>query len=104
MKSTLEITKDFIGILKVDGFFESPWVDEPRFRARLIKAMADVQYDTYDEAVNIMSNIADQITEQIVMDNIETTLNELVDDGVIERITSDTNEELYQLKTNENGE
>ena len=104
MKSTLEITKDFIGILKVDGFFESPWVDEPRFRARLIKAMADVQYDTYDEAVSIMSNIADQITEQIVMDNIETTLNELVDDGVIERITSDTNEELYQLKTNENGE
>lgn len=104
MKSTLEITKDFIGILKEDGFFESPWVDEPKFRARLIKAMVGVQYDNYDEAVTIMSTIADQITEQIVMDNIETTLNELVNDGVIERITSDTNEDLYQLKTNENGE
>jgi hypothetical protein len=101
MKSTLEITKDFISILKEDGFFESPWIDEPKFRARLVKAMVGVQYDTYDEAVNIMSRIADQITEQIVMDNIENTLNELVDAGVIERTTSDTNEDLYKLKTNE---
>ena len=104
MKSTSEITKDFISILKEDGFFESPWIDEPKFRARLVNAMMNVPYDSYNEAVTIMSDIAEKITEQIIMDNIQNTLNELVNVGVIERTTSDTNEDLYKLKTNENEE
>lgn len=104
MKSNIEISKLVIDFLKTEGFFDNEWVDENKFRPRFIKATNDLEFMNEWEGVEMFMSIAEQVAKDIIRENVDTTLSDLKDKGMINEVQMDNGETGYELNQNYNGE
>jgi len=104
MKNTKDISKMVITTLKDDGFFDNEWVDENKFRPRFYNASADVTFDTEIEGLQKLLSIAERVSKDIIRENVDDTLNELMDKGLINAVTTEDGELGYELNKEYDGE
>lgn len=104
MKSTTEISKMVITTLKDDGFFDNEWIDENKFRPRFINATSDVEFTDEIEGLTTLLSIAEQVAKDIIRENVDDTLEQLVDKGMINEVVMDNGELAFELNKNYNGE
>ena len=104
MKSTTEISKMVITTLKDDGFFDNEWIDENKFRPRFINATSDVEFTDEIEGLTTLLSIAEQVAKDIIRENVDDTLEQLVDKGMVNEVVMDNGELAFELNKNYNGE
>lgn len=104
MKSTTEISKMVITTLKDDGFFDNEWIDENKFRPRFINATSNVEFTDEIEGLTTLLSIAEQVAKDIIRENVDDTLEQLVDKGMVNEVVMDNGELAFELNKNYNGE
>ena len=104
MKSNNEICKMVITALKDDGFFDNEWVDENKFRPRFYNASANVEFGNEIDGLQKLLSIAEQVSKDIIRENIDDTLGDLVDKGLIKTVTTEDGEIAYELNKEYDGE
>lgn len=83
---------------KDDGHFENNFIDESKFKARLYKLI--VNSNIFDDMETLTDNaidIAFNLSKEIVRENVDTTLSELLDKGMITEVVTETGEIGYVL-------
>lgn len=104
MKSTTEISKMVMTTLKDDGFFDNEWIDENKFRPRFINATSNVEFTDEIEGLTTLLSIAEQVAKDIIRENVDDTLEQLVDKGMVNEVVMDNGELAFELNKNYNGE
>jgi len=104
MKSNNEICKMVITALKDDGFFDNEWIDENKFRPRFYNASTNVEFGNEIDGLQKLLSIAEQVSKDIIRENIDDTLGDLVDKGLIKTVTTEDGEIAYELNKEYDGE
>jgi len=104
MKNNTEICKMVITTLKDDGFFDNEWVDENKFRPRFYNASANVDFENEIDGLQKLLSIAEQVSKDIIRENIDDTMGDLVDKGLIRAVTTEDGEVAYELNKEYDGE
>ena len=102
MKNNIEVCKMVIEVLNEDGFFENEWIDENKFRPRFYKAAEKVECDDTETLVNTLMALAEQVSKDIIRENVDTTLNELTKKGLVKSVVMDNGQIGYELNTSNN--
>lgn len=84
--------------LSEDGFFDNEWVDENKFRPRFKNAVS--QLDESTTTFEKLFGLAEHISKDIIRENIDKTMGELIEKGIVEKVDSD--EPTYKLNINKN--
>jgi len=93
-----------ITTLQDDGFFDNEWIDESKFRPRFYNASAEVTFETEIEGLQKLLSIAERVSKDIIRENVDDTLNELMDKGLINAVTTEDGELGYELNKEYDGE
>lgn len=100
MKSNIEICKIVIEVLTEDGFFDNEWIDENKFRPRFYNAAQSVEADDTESLVTNLMGLAEVVAKDIIRENVDATLNELTEKGLVNSVVMDNGEVGYELNTN----
>tara|TARA_B100001094_G_C17933031_1_gene671701 strand:+ start:85 stop:384 length:300 start_codon:yes stop_codon:yes gene_type:complete len=84
--------------LTEDGFFDNEWIDENKFRPRFKNAVS--QLDESTTTFEKLFRLAEHISKDIIRENIDKTMGELIEKGIVEKVDSD--EPTYKLNINKN--
>lgn len=84
--------------LTEDGFFDNEWIDEHKFRPRFKNAVS--QLDESTTTFEKLFGLAEHISKDIIRENIDKTMGELIEKGIVEKVDSD--EPTYKLNINKN--
>ena len=97
-----DITNEIYTTFKQDGVFESNFIDESKFKARLYRLIStsDVLNGNVMEVATGTIDIAYQLTKDIVKENVDNTLSDLIDKGLVKEVINDDGEIAY-IATNE---
>jgi len=90
--------KAILETLTEDGFFDNEWIDENKFRPRFKNAVS--QLDESTTTFEKLFRIAEHISKDIIRENIDKTMGELIEKGIVEKVDSD--EPTYKLNINKN--
>ena len=82
--------------LTEDGFFENEWIDENKFRPRFKRLVSQLDEDT--TTFEMLFGMAERISKDIIRENIDKTMGELIEKGIVEKVDSDEEDEpTYKL-------
>tara|TARA_Y100000389_G_scaffold199643_1_gene238427 strand:+ start:185 stop:493 length:309 start_codon:yes stop_codon:yes gene_type:complete len=82
--------------LTEDGFFENEWIDEHKFRPRFKRLVSQLDEDT--TTFEMLFGMAERISKDIIRENIDKTMGELIEKGIVEKVDSDEEDEpTYKL-------
>ena len=95
-----ELTNDIYESLLEDGFFESEFIDEHKFKARFYKTMSNsVVTENNLDAESIMDLVM-EITKEIIKENVDNAVSELKDKGILDEVETEDGEIGYVLNEN----
>ena len=100
MKDNKDICKLVINLLSEDGFFDSEWIDEHKFRPRFYKATEHIEFERTEETINRFIGMAEVVSKEIVKENINNTLDELQTKGLVNEVTTDNGNTGFVLNKN----
>jgi len=95
---TQDITKIIVDTLKEDGFFDNEWIDENKFRPRFINAASKIEFtNDLGKDMETLFNLAESVSKHIIRDNVDSTMGDLINKGLVEVVATDDGEEGYIL-------
>jgi len=93
-----QLTNAIHSSLKEDGHFENNFIDEFKFKARLYNSFMNSNiFDDMETLPDVSINMAFDLIKDIVRENVDTTLSELMDKGLIKAVPTDNGEVGYVL-------
>jgi len=92
--------KAILETLTEDGFFDNEWVDEHKFRPRFFNAVSKLNEDT--TTFGKLFELAEAISKDIIRENIDNTMKDLIEKGIVESVDSNSDEPTYKLNVNKN--
>lgn len=98
--SIKEITNAVYESLKDDGFFNNEFIDEGKFKLRFFNEMNNIANKTDSIDADSVLDIAFNVSNQIMLENIDKTVSELTDMGLVESVVNEDGEIAYKLKEN----
>lgn len=98
--SIKEITNAIYESLKDDGFFNNEFIDEHKFKLRFFKEMDVLANKTNSIDADSVLDIAFNVSNEIMLENINKTVSELTDMGLVESVVTEDGEIAYKLKEN----
>jgi len=98
--SIKEITNAVYESLKDDGFFNNEFIDEGKFKLRFFNEMYNISNETDSIDADSVLDIAFNVSNQIMLENIDKTVSELTDMGLVESVVNENGEIAYKLKEN----
>ena len=93
-----EITDIIIETLKEEGFFENEWIEESKFRPRFRRLASQVKL-TGDLGIDFTTlfTMAEDVSKMIIKENVDNTLDGLVDKGLVEEVATSDGVTAYKL-------
>tara|TARA_Y100000287_G_scaffold185586_1_gene189255 strand:+ start:378 stop:689 length:312 start_codon:yes stop_codon:yes gene_type:complete len=93
-----DIVKIILETLSEDGFFNNEWIDENKFRPRFINSASKINFtDDLGKDMETLFNLAETVAKSIIQENVDTTMNDLIDKGLVEEVTNDKGETGFVL-------
>ena len=100
-KHIKELTNVIYTSFKEDGHFENNFIDEGKFKARLYKLLSNESiYDEPELIADKAITIAFDLTKDIVRENVDNTLIELIERGLVREVITDDGEVGYIMNDN----
>ena len=96
------LTNDIYESLKEDGFFKSEFIDEHKFKARFYKTMSNSNVTTEQLSAESIMDLVMEITKEIIKENVDNTVSELKDKGILNEVETEDGEIGYVLNENVN--
>ena len=97
-----ELTNDIYESLRDDGFFKSEFIDEYKFKARFYKTMSNSEVTENDLDAESIMDLVMEITKEIIKENVDNTVSELKDKGILNEVETEDGEIGYVLNENVN--
>lgn len=95
-----ELTNDIYESLREDGFFESEFIDEYKFKARFYKTMSNSEVTENDLDAESIMDLVMEITKEIIKENVDNTVSELKDKGILNEVETEDGDIGYVLNKN----
>lgn len=98
--SIKEITNAIYESLKDDGFFNNEFIDEGKFKLRFFNEMNNITNKIDSIDADSVLDIAFNVSNEIMLENIDKTVSELTDMGLVESVVNEDGKIAYKLKEN----
>ena len=95
-----ELTNDIYESLRDDGFFKSEFIDEYKFKARFYKTMSNSEVTENDLDAESIMDLVMEITKEIIKENVDNTVSELKDKGILNEVETEDGDIGYVLNKN----
>jgi len=102
MKTEKLIIDSILETLVEGGFFDNEWIDEAKFRPRFRKSALTIVEKDLGTSFEKLFDLAEQISKEIILENIDSTMGSLMDKGLVESVTTKDGEQGYRLNQNTN--
>jgi len=96
------LTNDIYESLKEDGLFKSEFIDGYKFKARFYKTMSNSNVTTKQLNAESIMGLVMEITKEIIKENVDNTISELKDKGILNEVEIEDGEIGYVLNENVN--
>ena len=98
IEAAKQLTNAIHTSLKDDGHFENNFIDESKFKVRLYKLFVNSNiFDDIETLPDTAIEMAFNLSKEIVRENVDTTLSELIDKGMVTEVVTETGEIGYVL-------
>jgi len=95
-----ELTDDIYESLRDDGFFKSEFIDEYKFKARFYKTMSNSEVTENNLDAESIMDLVLEITKEIIKENVDNTVSELKDKGILNEVETEDGDIGYVLNEN----
>ena len=95
-----ELTNDIYESLRDDGFFKSEFIDEYKFKARFYKTMSNSEVTENNLDAESIMDLVLEITKEIIKENVDNTVSELKDKGILNEVETEDGDIGYVLNEN----
>ena len=95
-----ELTNDIYESLRDDGFFKSEFIDEYKFKARFYKTMSNSEVTENNLDAESIMDLVMEITKDIIKENVDNTVSELKDKGILNEVETEDGDIGYVLNKN----
>ena len=95
-----ELTNGVYESLREDGFFKSEFIDEHKFKARFYKTMSNSNVTENNLDAESIMDLVMEITREIIKENVDNTVSELKDKGILNEVETEDGDIGYVLNEN----